>query len=49
MAANSTIGDGILKKYNLIQAFIVVILICKNEEDQFKIENTRVITTDLSL
>ena len=32
-AANSIPGDGILKKYKLIQAFIVVILICKNEED----------------
>ena len=46
---NSTIGDGILKKYKLIQAFIVVLLICKNEEDQLKIESTRVVTTDLPL
>ena len=28
--------DGILKKYKLIQAFIVVLLICKNEEDQIQ-------------
>ena len=42
-------GDGILKKYKLIQAFIVFLLICKNEEDQFKIESTRVVTTDLPL
>ena len=48
-AANSIIGDGILKKYKLIQAFIVVLLICKNEEDQFLIESTRVVTIDLPL
>ena len=48
-AAYSVIGDGILKKYKLIQAFIVVLLICKNEEDQFKNESTRVVTTNLPL
>ena len=48
-AANSIIGDGTLTKYKLIQAFIVVLVICKNEEDQFKIESTRVVTTDLPL
>ena len=42
-AANSLIGDGILTKFKLIQALIVVLLICKNEEDQFKIESTRVV------
>ena len=36
-------------KFKLIQAFIVVLLICKNEEDRFKIESTRVVTTDLPL
>ena len=42
--------DGILKKYKLIQAFIVVLFTCKNyEEDQFKKESTRVVTTDLPL
>ena len=30
-AANSLIGDGILTKFKLIGAFIVVLLICKNE------------------
>ena len=49
MAANSIIGDGFLKKYKLIQAFIVVLLICKNEEDQFKIESSREVTTFLPL
>ena len=43
--ANSKVGDGILTKFNLIQAFIVVLLICKNKEDPFKIESTRVVTT----
>ena len=36
-------------KFKLIQAFIVVLHICKNEENQFKIESTRVVTTDLLL
>ena len=49
MAANSIIGDGIFMKFKLIQAFIVALLICKNENDQFKIESTRVVTTDLPL
>ena len=47
-AAYSIKGDEILQKYKLIQAFIAVILICKNE-DQFKIESTRVVTADLLL
>ena len=42
--AYSIIGYGILMKFKLIQAFIVVLLICKDEEDQFKVESTRVIT-----
>ena len=46
-AANSIIGDGTLTKFKLIQAFIVVLLICMNVEDKFKIESTRVVTTDL--
>ena len=40
-------GDGILRKFKLIQALIVVLIVCKNEEDPFKIENTRVVTTFL--
>ena len=35
-AANSLIGDGILTKFKLTQAFIVLFLICKNEYDLFK-------------
>ena len=33
------IVDGILTKFKLIQAFIVVHLICTDEEEQFKIEH----------
>ena len=43
------IGEVILTKFIIIQAFIVVLLICKNEEDPFKIESTRVVTTFLPL
>ena len=42
-------SDGILTKFNVIQALIVVLILCKNEEDPFKIENTRVVTTFLPL
>ena len=41
--------DGILKKLQLILALIVVLIVCKNEEDPFKIEITRVVTTFLPL
>ena len=48
-AANSKIGDGILTEFKLIQALIVVLIVCKNEEDPFKIESTRVVTAFLPL
>ena len=48
-AANTLIGDGILTKFKLIRAFIVVHLICKNEYNLFKFESTRVVTTFLPL
>ena len=48
-SAYSKIGDGILTKFKLIQALIVVLIVCKNEEDPFKIESTRVVTTFLPL
>ena len=41
--------DWILTKFKLIQALIVVLILCKNEEDLFKIERTRVVTTFLPL
>ena len=42
--ANSKTCDGILTKFKLIQALIVVLIVSKNEEDPFKIERTRVVT-----
>ena len=49
--ANSKIKicDGILTKFKLILALIVVLIICKNEEDPFKIESNRVVAIFLSL
>ena len=48
-AANSLICDEILTKFRLIQAFMVVLLICKYEYDQFKIVSTRVVTAFLPI
>ena len=42
-------SDGILTKFKLIQALIVVLIVCKNEEDPFKIESTRVVAIFLPL
>ena len=49
--ANSKIKiyDGILMKFKLIQALIVVLIVWKNEEDPFKIESTRVVAIFLPL
>ena len=49
--ANSKIKicDGILTKFKLIQALIDVLIVCKNEEDPFKIESTRVVAIFLPL
>ena len=43
-AANSKVSGGILPKYELIQAFIVVLVTYKNEEDPIKNEGARVLT-----
>ena len=43
-ATNSEVSGGILPKFELIQAFIVVLITCKNEEDPIKNEGTRVLT-----
>ena len=37
-AANSEVSNGILPKFELIQAIIVVLITCKNEEDPIKNE-----------
>ena len=44
-AANSKVSGGILPKFELIQAFIIVLLTCKNEEDPIKNEGARVLTS----
>ena len=43
-AANSEVNGGILPKFELIQAFIVVLLTCKNVKDQIKNKGSRVLT-----
>ena len=43
-ATNSEVSGGILPKFELIQAFIVVLVTCKNEEDPIKNEGARVLT-----
>ena len=48
-AANSIIGDGIWQKFKLIQAFMVALVNCKNEEDPIKYEGAGVATTFLPL
>ena len=48
-AANSVVGDEIWQKFKLIQAFMVVLVTCKNDEDPLKNESTRVLTTFLPL
>ena len=48
-AANFEVSDGILLKFKPLQAFIVGLVICKNEDDPTKNEGTRVVTTFLPL
>ena len=48
-ATNSVVGDGILTKFKLIQAFTVVLVTCKNEEGSSKNEGSGVVTTFLPL
>ena len=47
-AANFAVSGGIPTKFELIQALMVVFVIC-NEEDPIKIEGARVLTTFLPL
>ena len=49
MAANCVVGNGIWPKFELIQAFIVVLFARMNEEDPFEKEGTKVIATFLTL
>ena len=43
-AANSEVSGGILPKFELIQAFIVVLVTCKNEKDPIENKGCRVLT-----
>ena len=49
LVVNSKVSDGILPKFKLIRAFMIGLVICKNEEDPSKKEGTRVVTTFLLL
>ena len=43
-AANSKVSSGILPKFELIQAFMIVLITCKNENDPIKNTGSRVLT-----
>ena len=44
-AANSVVGGRVWPEIKLIQAFMVVLSTCKNDEDLIKNESARVVTT----
>ena len=44
MAANSAVSGGIRLKFKLIQAFIFILVTCKNDKHSIKNEGTRVLT-----
>ena len=48
-AANAEVMDCIPPKVKLIQAFIIVLVTSKNEEDPIKNEGARVLTTFFSI
>ena len=48
-ADNSGVGGGIWPKFELIQAFMHVLVTCKKEDDQIKNEGARVLTRFLPL
>ena len=48
-ADNSGVGNGIWPKLELIQAFMHVLVTCKNEDDSYKNEGARVFTRFLPL
>ena len=48
-ADNSGVGGGIWPKFEPIQAFMHVLVTCKNEDDRFKNEGSRVFTRFLPL
>ena len=48
-ADNSGVGGGIWSKFVIIQAFMHVLVTCKNEDDRIKNEGARVFTRFLPL
>ena len=48
-AVNSVVSGRIWLKFEIIQAFMHVLVSCRNEEDQIKNEGTRVFTSFLPL
>ena len=48
-ADNSGLGGGIWPKFELIQAFMHVLVTCKNEDDRFKNRGARVFTIFIPL
>ena len=48
-ADNSGVGGGIWSKFKLVQAFMHVLVTCKNEDDRFKNEGARVFARFLPL
>ena len=48
-ADNSGVGGDIWPKFEFIQAFMNVLVTCKNEDDRFKNEGARVFTRFLPL
>ena len=45
----TVVGGRMWPIIKLIQAFMVVLVTCKNDEDPFKNESARVVTTDFPL
>ena len=43
-AGNSAVGGGFVPKFKLVQAVMVVLVTCNNEDDQIKTEGARVLT-----
>ena len=43
-AANSEVGSGIPPKFKLVQAFMIVLITCKNKKNPIKNEGSRVLT-----
>ena len=49
MAADSVVSSGICPKFKCIQGLMFVYVTCKIEDDPFKYEGARVVTTFLPL